>query len=200
MAIYEKQNKIDDIHLEVQKEVKAPERNVVKSIPSNVLLFVGIAVILILYFAMNKGWNMNKTFFIVTVVAALAILLAMNQKGNRLLTEQECKVELYKRLQFKQRNKLGEFKELPDGRLKTKLVGRLRFLNGQPWKRQLNFSILANDGLEYQYASEINPYSGDIISIYEGYYNPADRSDIIYVASPELMADRRVSEFGGKPR
>ena len=200
MAIYEKQNKIDDIHLEVQKEVKAPERNVVKSIPSNILLFIGIAVILTLYFAMNKGWNMNKTFFFVAAIAGLAILLAMNQKGNRLLTEQECKVELYKRLQFKQRNKLGEFKELPDGRLKTKLVGRLRFLNGQPWKRQLNFSILANDGLEYQYSSEINPYSGDIISIYEGYYNPADRSDIVYVASPELMTERRVSEFGGKPR
>ena len=200
MAIYEKQNKIDDIHVEVQKEVKAPERNVVKSIPSNVLLFVGIAVILILYFAMNKGWNMNKTFFIVTAVAALAILLAMNQKGNRLLTEQECKVELYKRLQFKQRNKLGEFKELPDGRLKTKLVGRLRFLNGQPWKRQLNFSILANDGLEYQYTSELNPYSGDIISIYEGYHNPADKSDIIYVLGPEGMAEKRYTEFGGKPR
>lgn len=200
MAIYEKQNRIDDIHLEVQKDVKAPERNVIKSIPSNVLLFVGIAVILTLYFAMNKGWNMNKTFFIVTAIAALAILLAMNQKGNRLLTEQECKVELYKRLQFKQRNKLGEFKELPEGRIKTKLTGRLRFLNGQPWKRQLSFSVMANDGMEYQYASEINPYSGDIISIYEGYYNPADRSDIIYVASPELMTEKRVSEFGGKPR
>lgn len=200
MALYERQNKIDDIHFEVQKEVKAPERNIVKSIPPNILLFVGIAVILVLYFAVNKGWNMNKTFFIVTAVAALAILLAMNQKSNRLLTEQECKVELYKRLQFKQRNKLGEFKELPEGRIKTKLVGRLRFLNSQPWKRQMNFSILANDGLEYQYASEINPYSGDIISIYEGYYNPADKSDIIYVAGPQLMEERRYTEFGGKQK
>lgn len=198
MAFYDRQTKIDDIHVEVQKEVKPPQRSAIRSIPSNVLLWVGMAVIATLYFAVNKGWNMNKTFFIVSLVAALAILLSINQKINRLLTEQECKVELYKHLQFKQRNRIGEHKELPEGTLKIDLKGRLRFLNGAPWKRQLGFRIISNDGLEYQYASEVDPYTGDIISIFEGYFNPAERSDIIYVATPELMQEKRYGEFGGK--
>ena len=198
MALYNKQNKIDDMHLEVQREVNSPERNVIKSIPTSTLLFVGLAAIGTLFFAINKGWNMNKTFFFVTVVGAFAILLAMNQKGVRLLTEQECKVELYQKLKFKQRHRLGEYNELPEGTLKIALKGRLRFMNSKPWKRQIGFSIINPDGLEHQYSSELNPYSGDIIAIYEGFFDPRDVSDITYVASPEVAAQRRYEDYTGK--
>lgn len=197
MATFGKQNKADDIHLEIQKDVKQPERNVIKSIPTGTLLYIGIGAIVTLYFALQKGYNMNKTFFLITAVAALAILLSLNMKGTRLLTEQECKVELYQHLKFKQRHKLGEHKELPEGTIKIYLKGRLRFFNGAPWKRQIGFSILTNEGFEHQYSAELNPYTGDIISIFDGYFDPKDPGDLVYVASPELAAERRYSDYGG---
>lgn len=198
MAIYNKQSRVDDIHLEVQKEVNAPERNVIKSIPTSTLLFVGLAAIATLFFAISRGWNMNKTFFFVTVVSAFAILLAINQKGIRLLTEQECKVELYQKLKFKQRHRLGEHNELPEGTIKIALKGRLRFFNGKPWKRQIGFSIIGPDGLEHQFSSELNPYTGDLISIFEGYFDPKDVSDIVYVMAPEVAAQKRYEDYAGK--
>lgn len=197
MALYGKQNRVDDIHMEVQKEVNAPERNVIKSIPTSTLLFVGIAVVLTIFFAVQQKWNMNKTLFFVTVIAAFIILLSINQKGTRLLTEQECKVELYQKLKFKQRHRLGEHKELPEGTLKIAAKGRLRFFNGKPWKRQLGFSVLGPDGLEHQFSSELNPYTGDLISIYDGYFDPKDSSDLVYVAAPEVSAQKRYSDYAG---
>lgn len=198
MALYDKQSKVDDIHLEVQKDVSEPQRNVIKSIPTYALLYIGVGAIIALYYAMTKGYNMNKSFLLITAVAGLAILLAMNQRGMRLLTEQECKVELYQHLKFKQRHKLGEHKELPEGTIKVGLKGRLRFFNGKPWKRHIGFGIVTSEGLEHQYSAELNPYSGDVISIFEGYFEPKDPGDLVYVASPELQAERRYSDYGGR--
>ena len=199
MPLYDKQLKIDEIHREVQQDVHEPQRNVVKSIPSNVLLFVGIAAILVIYFAVAKGWNMNKTFLFVTLVGALAILLSMNQKGNRLLTEQECKVELYQKLKFKQRHRLGEHKELPEGTIGIVLKGKLRFFDGKPWKRALGFNVYTQDGREHEYMAEVNPYTADILTITEGYFDPRDSApDLVYVAAPELLQHKRASEYSGR--
>ena len=193
-------NRIEDLHEEIQKDVKGPEKSLLKNIPTGTLLLFGIGVIIALFYASSKGINMNKTFFFISLMAALIILLSMNQSNRKLLTEQECKIELYHQLKFKQRNRLGDHKELPEGTIKIALKGRLRFFNGKPFKRQLGFNIITPDGYEHQFSSEVNPYTADVISIFEGYFDPRDASDMTYLAPPELLAEKRWGEYGGKTR
>ena len=75
----------------------------------------------------------------------------------KLLTERECKERLYKTIVAKQKNKI---EYLPKGDISISLLNRLRFLNGEPWKRVIHFKVG-----KFKFLGEINPYTGDIISI-----------------------------------
>jgi len=200
MALSKDKERIEEIHEEIQKQVKEPQQSIIRNIPTGTLLLFGGGLILGLFFISNRDVDMNRVFFFIALVAALVVFISMNQKSNRLLTEQECKIELYHQLKFKQMHRLGEHKELPEGTIKIQAKGRLRFFSGNPFKRQIGFSVLTNEGFEHQYSAELQPYTGDIIGIYEGYFDPRDASDMAYLAPPELLAEKKWGEYGGRLR
>lgn len=200
MVRLNQRDRIEEIHEEVKKESEQNKTGILKNIPPSTLIFFGLALIVTIFFATSKGYDMNQVFFVISLVVALVLMISMNQKRSRLLTEQESKIELYQQLKFKQRNKLGEYKELPEGTIKVAIKGRLRFFQGNPWKRQIGFSIITTEGFELQYSAELDPFSGDIIGVYEGYFDPRDASDLTYLAPPELLAEKKWAEYGGKLR
>lgn len=192
---------LDEMYEDIEKRQKTPTKNLLRNIsPAYIVIFGGI-IILIIYF-ITKGAEMNRSILVIALIVALVVILAYQSTTKRVLTEQECKVILYQKLKWKQRHALGRFKEIPDGKIIIQKEGRLRFFDGEPWKREIGFKLETAEGLEDQYSAEVNPYTGDIISILprpKG-FDPKTRGDLKVIPSREMVTERQMQSYLGRMR
>lgn len=199
---YYPDDKVLDIHQEIQKDLQKKKKDPIKNIPTGSLFFIIAAALIALFLAMFRNTESTKLFFMVAVFIGILFLLGKRGLQPDVLTEQQCKSELYYLLKYKQKNPLGIYRELPDGEIRIDLKGRLRHFDGKPWKRYIGFSVITIDHLEEKYYAVQNPYTGDIIETNycpEG-FDPRTMKDIVQIAPPELMSERQWAEYGGKLR
>ena len=195
-----KQEEIDEIHEEIIREQERERKNPFRHIHQTTITYFGVAIVIAFWYIANNPMDTQKTFFLGIVFALVLYMLTLNAKGPRMLTEQECKIMLYQKLKWKQKNPLGSYTELPDGELQILDKTRLRFLEQKPWKRESGFNIVTVDGFEIQYSAEQDPFTGDPIAIYlrpEG-FDPKERSDIKYIPGRDLQQEMRRDLYGGR--
>jgi hypothetical protein len=192
--------KADEVYQELQQEVhqnRAKEKSWIFNLDNKVKIGMVVVVLVTLYYATKGKLSFLQATGIIGVVALIIYLFFQQAEGPRKLTEKECAISLYQKLRDMQKNPLGSYYRLARGKVIVGFIGKERWLEGKPWKREIAFTIKLDNGLEKQYSSEINVWDGDIIGVRDrtGGYSGGESRDVDIIASKALRDEKAQQKY-----
>jgi len=155
---------IYEAHLEDVEPQRVKSTNVGFTDGQKKLIF-GIFILFYLFVYVQKSISFNEGALVTGGI--IIFIYFMNQSkvdsDRRPLTDREAKAIVYKELEWMQKN-TGE---IPNGVIRVGPVGRLCYIEGKAWKRQVGAEIERHGGGVDTYIVEIHPFFGDIIGMPE---------------------------------
>jgi len=196
------EDKVNQIHEELLKAREEKEKQgMISKIPYESRKYLAIAIIIAVYYMYKTDLELSKGLLWVGGAMLILYLFLQDETKSRRLTEQECVISLQKKLAWKQKYRLGKHYQLPQGEIVIELVGKERWIEGKPWKREMGFYIIPGQTkFKKYYSAEIDVWSGDIIGLRERpkKYTGSESPDMKYIASKEVLDEKRYHDYGGK--
>lgn len=195
------EERINEVYDEFERKTEPTRSDFIKKIPNNVKIVIGIAGVFIFWQMIVGGQNL-KNMLILFLMAIGLLWLISRGEGNKILTEQELKVALFKKLKWKQRNPLGGFYEIPEGKIKVGPPCNLLSVEGKPWRWPMLVRIEEQDGLERMWVADMDPYTGNILALVETDrgFKGDERPHVRWVLSPQDRAEQRYYKETGRPQ
>ena len=161
---------ISEAYEEIENKKEKQEKGVWKDISKNSrILFVGGVGALALAIYTEKIELKTGAILLGILIAIVYSSVVGGGGEKKLLTEQECAIQLYRQLKFKQNHRLGNEEQInPNHKVKVTHVSQLAFLDGKPWKRAFGVIITNPEtNLPTYWGCSVNPRDGDIIEMKE---------------------------------
>jgi len=204
----EDKEKLEDIYNEIQRRKESESQDFLGKIPRKTRFMLGIAIAIIIGYMYVKKIDMTNAIYAICAVILIIYFATMGEgKGEECLTIRESVAALLEHIEYYQNTPYRGSYMLPRGKIITRLVGKLRYLNGKPWKREIGFDIIpTGKTLPERYSADVNVYGpnrGDIIGIYSrpgGFDGLSPDIQTIYKPSRDLMNERRADDYGYKRR
>lgn len=191
--------RIEEIYDEFEKKTEPKQTDYLKKIPTGVLVVLGIAGVFIFWQMIVMGQNLKNMLVLFLLIAGFLWLIS-RQGSSKILTEQEIKISLFKKLKWKQRNPLGGFYEVPEGKIKVGPACNLLTVAGKPWRWPVLVRIEGRSGLEETYVADMDPFTGNLLSIVETQrgFRGDERPHIKWIEAPNVAAEKRYYESTGR--
>lgn len=160
--------KADEAYHELQQEIeekKKKDTNPITKLSTTWKMILGGAILVGIWYFTTFEVSSGRMLLYVIGFIVVAYILLSGEVEMKKLTEKQCAQSLYFKLREMQKESLGTYRRVPDGEIQIGFVGRERWLNNRPWKREIGFSIINRDGIERLFSAEINVWDGDIIGV-----------------------------------
>lgn len=203
MAEYE--DTPEEIHQQVREEKEQQTKkkpSFLDELSTNQKILLGAVIVLILYNAYVKGYQV-KNSLMTLVIAGIVIYFILRGKdeGPLYMDEQALKIELYRRLRYKQLHPLGNHFELPMGDICIDAPTKERWLDARPWKRVIGFFIKDRMSNHKDFwTAVVDIRSGNILDLRHKYFDGREAPDLKWIKSPAVMEEERYTRTLGKGR
>lgn len=192
---------IDEIHEQAEKKLEDKRTSIAQKIPSKAKWFLGIATLVAIYLIVTNRFVAWKVIAVLLGGFILVYLIYSGEMNKGELTDRECRILLYQQLKWYQDNPFGDNFIIPQGKIILGMAGKKRWLDKIPWKRAYAVSILKEGHSQENWTTEVDLYTGDLITARQEYFDGREAKDIIYIRSPEVEKEKRykesISKVGG---
>lgn len=194
----------EEVHAQLREEKKEEKKppTFLEKLTTNQKIIIAGIVMFIVYSQYVKGQNTQNTIYLLAVLGAILYFLTANKEATSVyLDEQTIKIELYRKLKYKQLHPLGNHFELPMGDICIDMPTKERWLESHPWKRVVGFYIKDSmTRLKDYWIAVVDIRTADIKDIRKGYFDGSEAPDLRWVNSPSVTAEERYLRTIGRRR
>lgn len=171
------------------------------SLSREVKIMAGLGVGLLLFLMYRGTVSFKDGLLYVAIGIIVLYFLIPRETARRELSWIECIVRIENLLRFLQKHPIGDYPQVPKGKIKVSLIGRKQYFEGKPFKRSFRVEIYdEKTDVEEIYFVEIDVFSGDIITFRyapEGVYGD-ETKDIKFIPHHDALMQKKREEFLGK--
>ena len=206
MDDYEQDEVLKDIHDEMYVERQQNTKNSFNNISDTTKIIIGsIGLVIGLLMIANK---ISVKVGLLIIGGLFVYILFLNNATNKQpkeLSMIECMIRVNDQLTFIQQHPIGNWRNIPKGKIKIDIIGRKQWFEGLGFKR--SFKVTIHDHKkEFNriYFVECDIYTGDIITVKyspQGVYGD-ETKDLKYLPTPmdrmNSIRDKYVGKGGKK--
>ena len=175
--------------------------NAWSSLSREVKIMAGLAIGILIFMVYRETIPLKDALLYAAIGIIVLYFLIPRETTRRELSWIECIVRIENLLRFLQKHPIGDYPQVPKGKIKVSPIGRKQYYEGKPFKRSFRVEIYDEAAdVEEIYFVEVDVFSGDIITFRyspEGVYGD-ETKDIKFIPHFDAMMQKKRDQYLGK--
>lgn len=168
------------------------------SLNREIKIIAGLAIGLIIYLIYRGTMSLQDGLLYAAIGIIVLYFLIPRREERRELSWIECIVRIENLLRFLQKHPVGDYPQVPKGKIKISPIGRKQYFEGKPFKRSFRVEIYDESAdVTDIYFLEIDVFTGDLITFKyapEGVYGD-ETKDIKFIPHHDALMQKKKDEY-----